>query len=204
MILSIYFVFLEVPLILSPGLITFLMIEHFTISKQMDFKKSTVYVIVLNILLFFFANLSNQWIGFKIDSGGHLLSFHDSLEFTGLVFILALILGFIFTYIINKKYIYKLMPSNIVSKLEVWDDFFSIKRTNAHVVIRDLENKIMYYGTIKHYSMATEQQVWALHLVNITVFDVDNTNKNYDIKELYLPFNTKSMTIEFPKIKQIG
>jgi hypothetical protein len=180
------------------------MIENFTINKQIDFKKSTVYVIILNIIIFSLATIiNNKFLKFVKILDGNFLSFHKDLKFIGLVFVIAIVVGLIAILVINKKFIYKLMGKlislKIISKLEVWDDFFSTKRDNAHVVIRHMERNIMYYGTVKHYSMATEQQSWALHLVDITVFDMDDTGRKYDIKELYLPFDTKNMTIEFSK-----
>jgi hypothetical protein len=41
----------------------------------------------------------------------------------------------------------------------------------------------------------------ALHLIDVDVFSNSSSEELYHIKELYLPFNSETMTIEFPDLQ---
>jgi hypothetical protein len=205
---------LDIVLILLPGLISFVIAEALIPRNKAEFNRSIVYVIALSTLSFllaislwkFYYMLSN-WIQFnpkitdlKYTDG--IFSFHSSYMFTLVVFILAVIIGLFFAWAINHNLIYKLMnklgASNMTSNMEVWDDFFATPRENSFVVVRDINNNLMYYGTIKYYSIGTTSRMVALHMTDLDVFQNDTAEKLYDINELYLPFHSDSMTVEFP------
>lgn len=208
---------LHITLILLPGIVSFLITEALIPHKQAEFNRSVIYVITLSAMSFlislgiwnFYSYLSIKLKFAKqlpfLELKENIFSFHSNYEFAILVFFISMVIGLFFAWAINNKIIYKFMnqlgASNMNSDLEVWDDFFQEKRENAFVVIRDIKNDIMYYGSVKYYSTATAKMI-ALYLVDIDVFINSSSEKLYHIQELYLPFNQETMTIEFPDFKK--
>jgi len=171
---------LDITLVLLPGLFAFILTEALIPYSKAEFKRSVSYVIILSAISFFIAimlwkfyyNLS-LWLKFsqKISNleVNNIFSFHENLYFTFLVYIVSVILGIFLAWAINNNIIYKLMNklggSNMTSNMEVWDDFFQEKRQNSFVVIRDIQNDIMYYGSVKYYSVGTTSKMTALHFI---------------------------------------
>jgi len=205
---------LEIVLILLPGLIAFVIAEALIPHSKAEFNRSVVYVIALSAISFLLAislwklyyalsvwlKFSPQITDLKFTNG--IFSFHSSYIFALLVFILAVIIGLFFAWAINHNLIYKLMnklgASNMTSNMEVWDDFFATPRENSFVVVRDINNNLMYYGTVNYYSIGLTSRMVALHMTDVDVFQNDTAEKLYDVNELYLPFHSDSMTVEFP------
>lgn len=208
---------LDVVLILLPGIIAFIIAETLTPHNKSEFNRSIVYVIVLSAMSFFISvtiwklyyqlstKLKFAFQTSDINLSDTLFSFHSSYSFSFIVFSIAILLGLFFAWAVNKNLIYKFMflhgDSNITSKMEVWDDFFSKKRENSYLVIRDIKNNLMYYGDLEHYSIGTTNQKFALHLCDVDVYENNSAKKLYNIDELYLPFHPESMTVEFPNFQ---
>lgn len=204
---------LDITLILLPGLIAFIITESLIPYNKAEFKRSVAYVIILSAISFFVAIILWKsyyklaiWLKFKYNISNleltNIFSFNENIYFTFLVFIISIILGIFFAWAINNHVIYKLMNklggSSMTSNMEVWDDFFALERENSFVVIRDIKNNIMYYGSVNYYSIAMTSQMIALHLNDVDVFENNSSNKLYNVKELYLPFQPENMTVEFP------
>lgn len=208
---------LDITLILLPGILSFLIAEALIPHKQAEFNRSVIYVITLSAISFLisltlwklYSYLSIKLKFAKqlttIELKDNIFSFHSNYEFTILVFLISILIGLFIAWAINNNIIYKLMNklggSNMTSNMEVWDDFFQEKRENAFVVVRDIKNDIMYYGSVKYYSVGTANKMMALHLINVDVFNNSSSEELYHIKELYLPFNSETMTIEFPDLQ---
>jgi hypothetical protein len=204
---------LDITLILLPGLIAFIIAESLIPYSKAEFKRSVAYVIILSAISFFIAIIFwklyyklGLLLAFKYNVSNleltNIFSFKENIYFTFLVFVISIALGIFFAWAINKHIIYKLMSklggSSMTSNMEVWDDFFALKRENSFVVVRDIKNNLMYYGSVNYYSIATTSQMIALHLNNVDVFDNESSVKLYNVKELYLPFQPENMTVEFP------
>jgi hypothetical protein len=204
---------LDITLILLPGLIAFIIAESLIPYNKAEFKRSVAYVIILSAISFFIAIIIwklyyklGLLLAFKYNVSNleltNIFSFKENIYFTFLVFVISVALGIFFAWAINKHIIYKLMSklggSSMTSNMEVWDDFFALKRENSFVVVRDIKNNLMYYGSVNYYSIATTSQMIALHLNNVDVFDNESSVKLYNVKELYLPFQPENMTVEFP------
>lgn len=205
---------LDIVLILLPGLIAFVIAEALIPHNKIEFNRSIVYVIALSALLFLLAislwkfyyklsiwlKFSTQITDLKFTDG--IFSFHSSYMYALVVFILAVTIGLFFAWAINHNLIYKLMSklgaSSMTSNMEVWDDFFATPREDSFVVVRDINNNLMYYGTINYYSIGMTSRMVALHMTDVDVFQNDTAKKLYDVNELYLPFHSNSMTVEFP------
>lgn len=207
---------LDITLILLPGIFSFVIAEALIPQKKTEFERSVVYVIALSAMSFFLAfslskfysaiSTSLTWLPqIKILKFDSTFSFHSSYSFALLVYIIAIILGILFAWIVNNNLIYKLMSrlgtSNMTSNMEVWDDFFGKRREDSFVIVRDINNNLMYYGTVMFYSIGTTSQMIALHLIDVDVFENKSANKLYNVNELYLPFHPESMTVEFPNFQ---
>lgn len=205
---------LDIVLILLPGLISFVIVESLIPHNKVEFNRLVIYVIALSALTFLLSiglwkigNKLIMWLGFADTSNeltltNSLFTYHSNYSFIVLVFITSVLLGLVFAFFINKKFIYKFMnkinASNMSSNLEVWDDFFAMPRENAFVVIRDIENDLMYYGTVVYYSISITSKTPSLYLKDVDVFENTTSQRLYDVKEIYLPFKQNTMTVEFP------
>lgn len=208
---------IDITLILLPGIIAFVIAESLIPSNKVEFNRSVVYVITLSAISFLISII--LWKIYYVLSKSlkfssqipdliltnNIFSFHSSYSFTFLVFAISILLGLFFAWAINNHLIYRLMNklggSNMTSNMEVWDDFFSTKRENAFVVIRDINNNLMYYGNVNYYSIGTTSKMLALHLIDVDVYENKSSEKLYNVSELYLPFHPESMTVEFPNFQ---
>lgn len=195
-------------LILVPGLISFIIIENLTTQHKIEYKKSIVYVILLNFISFAILFLL-CWM-LHHDCFDYLKNYDEDLNLSKIVLsynfslffilwiILSIIIGFIIAILINKNIIYKIanyLGATIkVSNLPVWDDILSTPRESNFIVIRDMKNKLIYCGNLAHYSMLSATEI---HLVNVDIYN-EEAIFLYDVEEIYLPF-MEHMTIEFPK-----
>lgn len=205
---------LDILLILLPGLIAFVIIESLIPHNKVEFNRLVIYVVALSALSFIISitiwkiyyqlalwfKLTNIPAELKLVNS--LFTYHSNYSFIILVFVVSIILGLLFAFFINKKYIYKFMnkinASNMSSNLEVWDDFFSMPRENAFVVVRDIENNLMYYGSVVYFSISNTSKTPAIYLKDVDVYENDTSDHLYLVKEIYLPFKQNSMTVEFP------
>lgn len=205
---------LDIVVVILPGLFAFVIAEALTPNKA-EFNRSVVYTIALSALSFLSAII--LWklyyklsyllkFGYPISNivfTNNIFSFHSNFYFALLVFMISILLGFTFAWAINSHLIYKLMnklgASNMASNMEVWDDFFATPRENSFVVVRDINNDLMYYGNVNYYSIGTTTKMIALHLTDVDVYTNKTAQKLYNVNELYLPFHLESMTVEFPK-----
>lgn len=209
--------FLEILLILLPGLISFIIIESLIPHKKVEFNRLVIYVVLLSALSFILSiiiwkicSLCLMWFGFeslsKLNETASIFSYQSNFTFIILVFIISIIIGSFLVWAINEKVIYKIMnkinASHMLSNLEVWDDFFAMPRENAFVVIRDIEKNLMYYGIVAYYSISTTSKTAAIYLKDVDVFKNDTAEKLYDVKEIYLPFRENVMTVEFPNFSK--
>ncbi len=208
---------LDIVLILLPGLFAFVIAEALIPHNKAEFNRSVIYVIALSAISFLLAIVTwklyyklSIWLKFspqitdlKLTDG--IFSFHSSFVFALVVFILAIVIGLFFAWAINHNLIYKLMnklgASNMSSNMEVWDDFFATPREDSVVVVRDISNNIMYYGIVKYYSIGPTSRMVAIHMTDVDVYQNDNSQILYNVKELYLPFHADSMTVEFPNFQ---
>jgi len=201
---------LDVILLLTPGIISFYIIETLTHYKKVTYQRIVLNVIILNFIIYFgiyifikiLNKISTHWAD-KLNLATEQILHKDiniSIMILGLIF--SIFLGFWLSKAINKKYIFRfanrLNISDLSSNLNVWDDFLSSNRTENVVVIRDKVNNLMYYGLIGSYSETTLEKK-ELHLFDVTVYGNIEANKLYDVEELYLIIND-TMTIEVPHL----
>lgn len=67
------------------------------------------------------------------------------------------------------------------------------------VIVRDIENDLMYEGWVQAFSDSTERD--ELFLRDVKVFTNKTADELYEIPGLYLPKSRENLTIEFPALK---
>lgn len=198
-------------LVLIPGLLSFIIIENLITQHKIEYKRSIIYVILLNFISFSVSYMTHiVLLKFGFDFFDYLKNDTTNINLSIIIFsskfipffvlwiVLSITIGFCIVYLINKSIIYKIAKfcgvSLKTSNLPVWDDILRIQRESNYVVIRDMRHKLIYYGKLAHYSMLSATEV---HLLDTVVYD-KNTVLLYKVKEIYLPFS-EYMTIEFPQ-----
>lgn len=201
---------LDVILLLTPGIISFYIIETLTHYKKVSYQRIILNVIILNFMIYFGIYLFVQIL--EVFSFSYLSKWNLSTEqlllkktnilIMSLGLIFSLLIGLFLSRAINKKYIFrfanKFNISNLSSNLNVWDDFLSKERDKNIIIIRDSVNNLMYYGMIDSYSETTLEKK-ELHLSDVTIYDDFEATKLYDVEELYLVVND-TMIMEIPSL----
>ncbi len=199
-------------LVLTPGIISFYIVEALTHHKKIEYQRVILNIIVLNFIIYLliylfaiglykhFPDLAQKWHL----STDHIMvkSINVPMMILGLFF--AILIGLVLSRWINEKYIYKLAKylkvSDLDSNLNVWDDFLSEKRDFDGIIVRDYENNVMYYGVPKRYSEFSHDKK-ELHLEDVRIFLEQEAEELYRQNELYLVINDK-MTIEIPRLER--
>jgi len=201
---------LDVMLVLTPGVISFYIIESLTHHKKIEYQRVLLNIIILNFMIYLmiylfsiglnkhFPEVAQSWHL----STSHILAKNMNIALMILGLLFSTLFGLVIARAINEKYLYKLAKklyvSDLDSSLNVWDDFLSEKRDFEGIIIRDFENNIMYYGRPKRYSEFSHDKK-ELHLEDVRIFAEEEACELYRQNEIYLVINDK-MTIEIPKL----
>ncbi|MBM4056201.1 MAG: hypothetical protein FJ264_16335 [Planctomycetes bacterium] len=133
-----------------------------------------------------------------------LIDKNATINFKEIVFvtILSIPIGFLFTFLLNYKVLFRVAHKLKISKkfgdLDVWSYIMNSK-TPEWVVIRDIENDLMYEGWIEAFSDSTG--VDELFLRDVKVYKNSTAEECYEIPGLYLPRKRENLIIEFPLLK---
>jgi hypothetical protein len=116
--------------------------------------------------------------------------------------LISIPMGFLVSLFINKRVLHKLAKkikvSNKPGEIDIWSHIMNQKIT-PWVVVRDIENDLMYEGWVQLFSDSTERD--ELFLRDVKVFTNKSAQELYDVPALYLPKNRQNLTIEFPIMK---
>jgi len=201
---------LDIMLILTPGIISFYIIETLTHHKRIEYQRVILNIIVLNFIIYFFIYVVSIFINYCFQDFAtkihltqeHIFQKDTNITIMSLGLIFSLITGLYIAKAINNKFIFniakKLNISNLNSNLNVWDDFLSEERNFSGIIIRDIKNNLMYYGEIKRYSEFSLEKK-ELHLTDIRIYNNKLAKELYRQEELYLVIDD-TMTIEIPKL----
>lgn len=199
---------LRIILIFLPGLIAFIIIEQLIELKEIKPYRFFINSLILGFLCYLFYypislvpffNLNFYFIRSLFNSKLPL----DLLEIA-IVTLLSIVVGFIVSYIINRKFLEKIGDKlKTTTKFsEHFDDvwgYIMYSEKPEWVVIRDRENDLMYEGWIKTFSDIAEKD--ELFLKDVKVFINSTAQLLYEVPALYLPRQRENLTIEFPTMK---
>lgn len=202
---------LRIILLFIPGIISFIIIDKLTVHKE-----AKIHTILINSLLLGFTSYFSYYL---IINTINILKKEDinflflkaltnptgNINFREIVFVtlIAIIIGFIFTYAINYKILHKfaamIKASNKFGDMDVWSYIMNSKDKIDWIVIRDIEHDLMYEGRIEVFSDSTE--IDELFLSDVIVYKNTTGEELYRIPGLYLPRKREKLTIEFPSLK---
>lgn len=196
---------LRLILIFLPGLIAFIIIEQLTVHREIKPYRFVINSLLLGFLcylLYFpislipFLKLDFTFTKILFDNNV-ILNFKEIFVST----ILSIPLGFIMSFLINKKILHKIAKKLKVSKkfgdFDVWG-YIMNSQTPEWVVVRDIENDLMYEGWIQAFSDSEGKN--ELFLRDVKVFSNKTAKELYEIPGIYLPQKRETLTIEFPSM----
>lgn len=196
----------RIILIFIPGLITFTIINNLTVHKE-----TKLHQILLNSLIFGFIcyagyylitlspyfNLEFSFIE-MLTKESAILNFKEILIATSL----SIPIGAFFSFLINYKILHKiahmLKISNKFGDTDVWSYLMNLKMPEW-IIVRDIENDLMYEGWVQVFSDSTEKN--ELFLRDVKVYKNSTGDELYEIPGLYLARKRESLTVEFPLLK---
>lgn len=200
----------RIILIFVPGLISFLIIDKLTIHKEFKIHQIIISSLILGFLCYFSYYLMLQVvkivlkINIKFSFLQVLVDRNSTINLKEIVFvtIISIPIGFLSTFLLNYKVIvriaHRLKISNKFGDIDVWSYIMNSKMPEW-VIIRDIENDLMYEGWIEAFSDSTG--VDELFLRDVKVYKNSTAEECYEIPGLYLPRKRENLIIEFPLLK---
>lgn len=200
----------RIILLFIPGLISFIIVDNLTVHKEYKLHMITIYSLVLGFLCYitYYILINIICSTFKINLSVYFINIinHNEvvLNLNEIIYvsILSVLLGLVFTFIINYKIIFRIAQilkiSNKIGDIDVWSYIMNLK-IPEWVVIRDRENNIMYEGWIQAFSDSTGKD--EIFLRDVIVYENLTGDEMYRIPGLYLPRNRSKLIIEFPEIE---
>ncbi len=197
---------LRIILIFLPGLIAYIIVEQLTEHKEVKPYRFFINSFMLGFfcyLLYYPISLA-PFLKLKFSFIKSLLDSKSPLNIEEILFatLLSIPLGFLFSTFLNKKILHRIAKKLKVSKkfgdLDVWS-YIMNSQAPEWVIIRDLENDLMYEGWVQAFSDSTEKD--ELFLRDVKVFTNKFAQELYGVPGLYLPKKRENLIIEFPAMK---
>lgn len=203
----------RIILLFIPGLISFIIIDNLTFHKEYKLYNIIIYSLILGFLCYYLYYAIIIILKYLIDINLSLSFFHiisDNRAEINLneiiwVSVISIPLGFIFTFLINYKILFRIAHtfriSNKFGDIDVWSYIMNLE-IPEWVIIRDRENNIMYEGWIQAFSDSTEKD--ELFLRDVIVYENSTGDEMYRTPGLYLPRNRNKLIVEFPELQFTG
>ncbi len=196
-------------LIFIPGLITFYIVDKLTIHKETVFHDKVFYSLLYGFICYmgysFVVSIISFFLPFHIE-----LSFFKSLTDNSIkpdlkeilwATILSFPIGFLFSFISNHKFLHRIAHKLSVSKkfgdVGVWS-YLMNTGIPEWVVVRDIQNDLMYEGWVMAFSDSTEEH--ELFLRDVKVFRNSTGDPLYETPGLYIPRKREFLIVEFPNL----
>lgn len=194
---------LRIILIFLPGLIALIIVEQLTVHKEVKPYRFFIDSLILGFLCYLIYYPISQVPFFNLNFY-FIRSLSDNkfpLDFTEIfiAIFLSIPLGFIISLLSNRKILHRFAQKLKITKkfgdLDVWS-YIMNSEIPEWVVIRDIENDLMYQGWIQAYSDPPEKD--ELFLRDVKVFINSTAQELYNVPGLYFPRKRENITIEFP------
>lgn len=209
-------------LLFIPGIIACVIVDCLTIHKERKLHEILLYSLLFGFLCYFMYGATIYFLGFLKFLAELLSQLNYKLEFNFLrsltdnsikldlkeIFIvtfLSIPVALLFSFLINYKILYRIAHKLNISKkygdIDLWSYIMNMKTSESEwVVVRDVENDLMYEGWIQAFSDSSEKND-ELFLRDVKVYRNLSGDLLYDIPALYLSRERKSLLIEFPSFK---
>lgn len=197
-------------LIFVPGILCYWLIESLTNTVKANISFFSVRSFVFGFLAYAVDNLLRSVVVDKFKSS-YLFetTFEDlivnnneiSLLYISYICGIACVLGLVFSFIIQKRFLYRfallLRITNKSSDSDIWSNVHQSDQTDySWVYIRDYGKKIVIRGWVYHYS--SDFKTNELLLRDVTVYDFEG-GELYSVPALYYTAKHDQLYIEFPK-----
>ena len=118
-----------------------------------------------------------------------------------IVTFISIPIGFIFSFLINHKYLFRFAHKMKISKkhgdIDVWSYLMNSDEDKIEwVVIRDVKNDLMYEGWVELFSDGTEPD--EIFIRDVKIYKNSTCESMYDVPGLYLSRKKENLRIEFP------
>lgn len=196
----------RIILIFIPGFISFIIIDNLTNHKEYKLYKILLYSLLLGFLCYYVYYIITliPGINFEFSFHNYLTDNKTPLNFKEILLAssLSIIIGFITSLLINRKFIFfiahKLKISKKFGDVDLWS-YVMNSNIQPWVVIRDIEHDLMYEGYIKVFSDSTDiNEGYEVFLSDVKVYKNSTADELYEIPGIYLNVNRNYCTVEFP------
>lgn len=190
-------------LIFFPGIICAYMVDMFT-----NHKERTQFQFVINAFLlgfgsylvyasaiYFFTPDKFDGINFlhALSEGKAKISLKEILQVCVISAVLAILIIVISTHKVHFRLFQTLKITKKFGEQDVWG-FLMNATSTEWITVRDIENNIMYDGSVKAFSDNSKEA--ELLLENVSVYRNDSGEHLYDIDAQYLSLNRDKISIE--------
>lgn len=209
-------------LLFIPGIIASIIVDCLTIHKERKLYEILLHSLLFGFLCYFAYGILIYCLGLLKSLAALLSQLNYKLEFNFLrsltdnsirldlkeIFIvtsLSIPVALLFAFLINYKILYRIAHKLNISKkygdIDLWSYIMNMKAPESEwVVVRDIENDLMYEGWIQAFSDSSEKND-ELFLRDVKVYKNSSGEELYDVPAIYLSRERKSLLIEFPSLK---
>lgn len=210
---------LKLLLIFAPGLIGMAIYNHLVCKSKQTFEYFIVYSILFGIISYASVNVLisviNLIIKHFLESTIPMFDFSQffniikssqpdfsiSLTHFWLTCLTAISLSILFTILVNKCWIYKVLNffkiSNRDSAFQVWNKIFGDEANDNWVMVVDYKNNKIYDGRLYHHSDYSEEN--EMFLKGVIIYDLTTKKELERCRGLYLSRADKETTLIVPK-----
>ena len=195
-----------------PGIISLIVIDALTIHKKWDKLNYLLYAFVLGLVNYGFWFLLSRitFLGIKdfgflkeMISGGKT----NVNEVVFVTIFLSVPVGFLLTYIIKYKLLYRfaklIRAKGDIGDLDIWSFVFNAVENEKTdwVVIRDYENDRIYEGKVVSYSSSDIREKDELFMVDVKIYVNSTAVYLYQTPGMYFAAERGKIAIEFPNME---
>jgi len=201
---------LKIIFLFIPGIISYMIIDKLISHKEPKIFHILINSLILGFICYSFYYVLIQLINVLSKTNFECLFFNALLyEYTeinfseiAIVTALSIPIGFLFAFLINNKILFRTANFLKVTKkfgdVDVWSYIMNSKNVEW-IVVRDIENDLMYEGWVEAFSDSTETD--ELFLSDVIVFENSTGKELYKTPGLYLPKKRENLIMEFPSLK---
>jgi len=200
----------KIILLFIPGIISYIIIEKLISHREPKIFQTLANTLILGFVCYSFYYVLIQLINMFSKTNIECLFFkallyeHTEINFGEIAIVAALSIpiGLLFAFLINYKILFRIANFLKVTKkfgdIDVWSYIMNSKNVEW-IVVRDIENDLMYEGWVEAFSDSTETD--ELFLSDVIVFENSTGDELYKTPALYLPKKRENLIMEFPSLE---
>ena len=195
-------------LLFLPGIICAYIVDTFTIHKERTQFQFVINSYLLGMIAYFTCWVVIEfcrYVGFNMDRVmflNALVSKGQPISFGEIVWacITAILLAILFIWVDKHKWHFKIFKkfgiTNKIGELDVWGYLMNAKETEW-VTVRDIENNLMYDGSVVAFSDNNKEA--EILLANVGIYENDSAHLLYEVDAQYLSLSKDKIVIEVQK-----